>query len=357
MPSKWVADSIKILNQNYQRSADTHLLKLYLPTIDNIDLYFKDESTHITGSLKHRLARSLFLYALSNERITQDTPIIEASSGSTAVSEAYLARMLGLRFIAVMAKSTSKTKIKRIERYGGECVFVNDPSEDRNHAQKLAIELNGYFMDQFTFAARATDWRGNNNIAESIFDQMKLERHPIPRWFICGAGTGGTSTTVGRYINYKGYTTKLCVVDPTHSVLYNYYKNGDPNITIHGGSNIEGIGRPYVPSSFNRTLVNKMIQVKNEQSYAAMHFLSDILERKVGASTGTNVYGTLQLMHKMQLESKSGSLVTMICDSGILYEDTYYNADWLKENNYNITPYLDQIYRYYETGKWVDAKV
>ncbi|HAN90425.1 MAG TPA: cysteine synthase, partial [Erythrobacter sp.] len=66
----------------------------------DIAIYLKDESSHPTGSLKHRLARSLFLYGLCNGWICENTPVVEASSGSTAVSEAYFARMLGLRFIA-----------------------------------------------------------------------------------------------------------------------------------------------------------------------------------------------------------------------------------------------------------------
>jgi len=70
----------------------------------------------------------------------------------------------------------------------------------RQVAHRLARETGGHYLDQFTFAERATDWRGNNNIAESIFAQMAQEEHPVPSWIICGAGTGGTSATVGRYI-------------------------------------------------------------------------------------------------------------------------------------------------------------
>ena len=58
-------------------------------------------------------------------------------------------------------------------------------------------------MDQFTYAERATDWRGNNNIAESLFAQMRLERYPAPRWVVVSAGTGGTSLTLGRYMRYS----------------------------------------------------------------------------------------------------------------------------------------------------------
>ena len=75
-------------------------------------------------------------------------------------------------------------------------------------------------MDQFTYAERATDWRGNNNIAETIFAQMRQERHPVPGWVVMGAGTGGTSATIGRYIRYRRYATRLCVVDAEHSVFF-----------------------------------------------------------------------------------------------------------------------------------------
>ena len=103
----WVEQAIAALDADQHRSADTHLFKLDCPALEGIDIYLKDESTHPTGSLKHRLARSLFLYALCNGHIRQDTPVIEASSGSTAVSEAYFARMIGVPFYAVMPRSTS----------------------------------------------------------------------------------------------------------------------------------------------------------------------------------------------------------------------------------------------------------
>ena len=124
----WVHAAIDKLNADFHRSSDTHLLRLGLPACPDIHLYLKDESTHLTGSLKHRLARSLFLYALCNGWVGPATPIVEASSGSTAISEAYFAQLLGLRFITVMARTTSPEKIRRIERYGGECVLVDDPN-------------------------------------------------------------------------------------------------------------------------------------------------------------------------------------------------------------------------------------
>ncbi|MDU7468299.1 MAG: pyridoxal-phosphate dependent enzyme, partial [Serratia marcescens] len=157
MTNSWVKYAIGEIEADFQRSADTHLIRLNLPAFPGICLYLKDESTHPTGSLKHRLARSLFLYGLCNGWITENTTIIEASSGSTAVSEAYFARLIGLPFIAVMPSCTARRKVEQIAFYGGRCHFVDHAAQIYAASEQLAKELNGHYMDQFTYAERATD--------------------------------------------------------------------------------------------------------------------------------------------------------------------------------------------------------
>ena len=130
-------------------------------------------------------------------------------------------------------------------------------------AHRLAADLGGHFMDQFTYAERATDWRGNNNIAESIYTQLALERHPVPAWIVVGAGTGGTSATIGRYARYRRFATKLCVVDPESSAFWPAYLSGDWSRATGRGSRIEGIGRPRVEPSFQTAVVDRMIAVPN----------------------------------------------------------------------------------------------
>src|SRR4029077_2966216 len=151
----WVDEAVAAIEADQRRHAHTHLIRLPVPALDGIDIYLKDESTHPTGSLKHRLARSLFLYGICNGRIRHDTPIIEASSGSTAISESYFARMLGLPFHAVMSASTSQEKVQEIERQGGECHLVSDGKGIYAAAEDLAARLGGVYMDQFTYAERA----------------------------------------------------------------------------------------------------------------------------------------------------------------------------------------------------------
>ncbi|WP_310587758.1 PLP-dependent cysteine synthase family protein [Dyadobacter sp. CY312] len=330
----WLATAVSKLEADYQRSADTHLVFLELPGFPDIDFYFKDESTHPSGSLKHRLARSLFLYAICNGWINEHTTVVEASSGSTAVSEAYFAKLLGLSFVAVMPKSTSQDKIQAIEFYGGRCHYVDHPAEVYEASQEIAQETGGHFMDQFTFAERATDWRGNNNIAESIFRQMQHEKHPVPHWIVTGAGTGGTSATLGRYVRYEQHDTQICVVDPENSVFYDFWKGADAGICGELGSKVEGIGRPRVEPSFLKSVVDHMIKVPDAGSFAAMLTLSRLLNRKVGGSTGTNFWGVLELAKEMKSRGESGSIVTLICDSGDRYLNTYYNEEWLRTNGF-----------------------
>lgn len=340
---EWVDSAIAKIQADYQRSADTHLIKLNLDKFSGIDIYLKDESTHPTGSLKHRLARSLFLYALCNGKITQHTTIIEASSGSTAISEAYFARLLGLRFVAVMAKNTSQEKVKQINAYAGECFLVNSTEMIYAESERLAKQLNGYYMDQFTYAERATDWRGNNNIADSIFMQMKLERHPIPRHIVMSAGTGGTSATIGRYIRYQQLHTELTVVDPQHSVFFDYFKTANADLLSSSSSCIEGIGRPRVEPSFIASVIDNMIKVPDAKSVATMLWLEEVLGRKVGPSTGTNMVGVLQLAEQMREKGETGSIVTVLCDQGERYLNCYFNPQWVAENIGDVAPYQAQL--------------
>ncbi len=341
--NEWLKDAINKINADAHRSADTHLIHLTLPAFPNIDIYLKDESTHPTGSLKHRLARSLFLYALCNGKISQDTTIVEASSGSTAVSEAYFAKMIGVPFIAVMPKTTAQSKIKQIEHYGGRCHFVDAVYQMHDESKRLAASLNGYFMDQFTFAERATDWRGNNNIAESIFRQMEQETHSVPHTIVMSPGTGGTSATLGRFIRYKGYDTKLVVVDPEYSVFYESYQSGDHTLVSEKSSRIEGIGRPKVELSFQPDVIDGMIKVPDAASVATMRWLEKIMGRKAGPSTGTNLWGVLKVAKEMQEKRQSGSIVTLMCDSGDRYLDTYYNDTWVSECIGGIKEHLVEL--------------
>ncbi|MCW2579780.1 MAG: Cysteine synthase [Blastococcus sp.] len=351
----WVDGAVAAVEADARRSADTHLLVYPLPPEWGIDLYLKDESTHPTGSLKHRLARSLFLYGLCSGQIVEGSTVVEASSGSTAVSEAYFARMLGLPFVAVMPATTSPEKIGLIEFHGGRCHLVEDAGSVYDEARRIAADAGGHYLDQFTYAERATDWRGNNNIAESIFSQLALERNPLPEWVVVGAGTGGTSATIGRYLRLRQLPTRLAVVDPEGSSFFPGWRDGDPAAATGRFSRIEGIGRPRVEPSFVPTIVDRMICVPDAASLAAMRELERTTGRRAGGSTGTNLWGVFQLVAEMLAAGRTGSVVTLLCDGGERYAQTYYSDDWVAGQGLVLAPHAETLRRFAATGEWTPA--
>ena len=136
-------------------------------------------------------------------------------------------------------------------------VFSAEPAD----TQRLADELDGHYMDQFTYAERATDWRANNNIAESIFQQMRLEKHPVPNWLVSSAGTGGTVATLGRYVRYCARPTRVCAADPERSVFFDHYLSGQADLCLNECSRIEGIGRPRVEAAFLPEVIDAIAAV------------------------------------------------------------------------------------------------
>ena len=151
------------------------------------------------------------------------------------------------------------------------------------HAARGACHL-----DQFGLAERATDWRGNNNIAESIIEQMAREPDPEPTWIVCGAGTGGTSATIGRYLRYRRLRTRLCVAEPRERVRPWLAHGRDRSAVASQPTLIEGIGRPRVESGFLFDVVDPVIEVEDADSIAATWQLEDLLGRRYGGSSGMN---------------------------------------------------------------------
>jgi cysteine synthase len=347
----WNRHALLQLRQEAARSADTHLLHLQFPGFPGIDFYFKDEASHPTGSLKHRLARSLFLYALCNGRLREGQAVVDASSGSTAISEAWFARLLGLPFVAVMPACTAPRKIADVQALGGHCDLVDDPSEVHARAAWHAAR-GACHLDQFALAERATDWRGNNNIAESILGQLAIEANSEPAWIVCGAGTGGTSATIGRYVRYRGLATQLCVAEPVGSAFVHGWRTRDRDVRASAPTVIEGIGRSRVEPGFLFDIVDEVVEVPDAASIAGAWRLEALFGRRYGGSSGTNFVACLQLAARMRTAGEHGSIVSLLCDRGERYDQTLFDAGWLDRHGLEPAPWADRLKATCEDGRW-----
>ena len=338
----WLRQAIAALDSEMARSADTHLLRLSLPAFPGIDFYLKDEATHPSGSLKHRLARSLFLYALCNGKLREGQAVVDASSGSTAISEAWFARQLGLKFTAVLPAATAQGKLLELLRLGARYDLVDAPDAEIARARELE-QQGACYLDQFGLAERATDWRGNNNIAESILMQLSRETHPQPAWIVCGAGTGGTSATIGRYLRYRGLDTSLCVAEPRGCAFAEGWRLRSCDATATQTTLIEGIGRRHVESGFLFDVVDEVIEVDDPMSIAGAWYLQELLGARYGGSSGTNFVACLRLAAQMRARGDTGSIVTLLCDRGERYADTLYSPSWLASRDLDLVGALGTL--------------
>ena len=109
------------------------------------------------------------------------------------------------------------------------------------------------------------------------------------------------------------------------------------------GSHIEGIGRPRVEPSFIRTLIDRMIEVADVDSIAAMQLLTELLGRKVGPSTGTNLIGMLQLACEMREQGQQGSILSLLCDAGERYLGSYFDPVWVQQHMGDCGPALARL--------------
>ncbi len=340
---RWQHAALASLSQEGARSADTHLLRVDLEAFPGIVFYFKDEASHPTGSLKHRLARSLFLYALCNGRLGEGQGAIDASSGSTAISEAWFARLLGVAFTAVMPDCTAPAKVRLIRSLGAMCVLVPPGMDASAVARERAAREGLCYLDQFGLAERATDWRGNNNIAESILEQMSAGPDPEPTWIVCGVGTGGTSATIGRYLRYRRLQTRVCVAEPTGGAFAVGWRTRNRAAVASRPTLIEGIGRPRVEPSFVFDVVDRVEEVDDTDSIAAAWQLESLLGRRYGGSSGTNLVACLRLARAMRDAGQSGSLVSLLCDRGDRYDETLFDRAWLGRNGIDLDASLASL--------------
>ncbi|MEO8815481.1 MAG: PLP-dependent cysteine synthase family protein, partial [Mycobacterium sp.] len=124
------------------------------------------------------------------------------------------------------------------------------------------------------------------------------------------------------------------------------------DIVTTESSRIEGIGRPRVEPSFLPNVVDRMVAVPDAASVAAARHVSAVLGRRVGASTGTNVWGAFGLLAEMVSDGRSGSVVTLLADSGDRYTDTYFCDDWVAQHGLDPTESAATLTEFERSGRF-----
>ncbi|MCB2186632.1 MAG: pyridoxal-phosphate dependent enzyme [Deltaproteobacteria bacterium] len=368
----WVRKAILALWKDRARTGVTPLLEIVPPFDSRLRLYLKNEGQSPTGSLKHRVAWGLIMQALVNGEIGPHTSLYEATSGNTGIGEAYFAKLLGLPYTAVMGAGISPLKMQAIRHYGGKTAIAPRGLSSHVYVEELVVkDPHGYNLNQFANAEKSLDFfdappARTMNMAAEIYRQLEGGGSPCPSWFVAGAGSGGTATSLARYLrkwaDNAGHAcpARLAVVDPEDSALFAWYQTNDSQITSAKPSRIEGIGSsgPVVfgqTFSLLRTGVARMYKVPDDASLAAMHLTAEITGFQPGPSTGANLVGALRLLQEMHQAQEPGAVVTIICDDGERYQDTYYSAPWLKSQGLDPDKWRPALDKFWNQGQWTEA--
>lgn len=298
------------------------------------DLFLKLESQNPGGSIKDRIALSMIAAAEAEGRIKPGDTLVEATAGNTGLGLTLVAAQKGYRLILVIPDKMSQEKIFHMNAMGAEVVMTRSdvtkghPEYYQDKARAIADKTpNAFFINQFE--------NPNNPLAHErgtapeIWEQMGHEVDAI----VCGVGSGGTLTGIGRFFRQVSPDTEMILADPKGSILAPLVTHG---VRIEAGSwLVEGIGEDFVPQNCELDLVSQAYAIGDEES---INTSREILLKEgilCGSSSGTLIAAALRYCRSQKHKKR---VVSFVCDSGNKYLSKIYNPFWLHDHGLGEEP-------------------
>ena len=275
------------------------------------DIFAKLEYLNPQGSIKDRVAKNLIDSALADGRLTAGGTIIEATSGNTGIGLAFCANVLGYKAIIVMPDTVSKERTSIIEALGGE-VVLTDGSLGMTGAINMSEMIhnntpNSIIASQFSNMANPETHMLST--APEIYEDLKGEIDVL----VCGVGTGGTITGIGKYLKNKKPDIQIVAVEPEGSPYLSKGKSG-----VH---KIQGIGAGFIPEVLDTSVIDEVIAVTDEEAIKIAKELGKVEGILCGISSGAALSAAIELAKREENTNKN--IVVILPDSA----DRYYSTE------------------------------
>ena len=273
------------------------------------NIFGKCEFMNPNSSIKDRIAMAMIFDGMKQGTITQNTTIIEATSGNTGVGLAGVCASLGLRLIIVMPSSMSIERRKVMAALGAK-IELTAPEKGMKGALERAEELRNTYKNSLSlnqFDNKANVAIHKETTAKEILESFKDTSIDI---FVAGVGTGGSLTGIGSVLKEKYKDIHIVAVEPASSPVLS---GGVP-----APHKIQGIGAGFVPSILDTKIFNEILQVTNEEAFGMARTIASKEGLLVGISSGANVYAAKMLAKKYP----NANILTMLNDTGERYLST-----------------------------------
>src|SRR5690554_1131716 len=315
---------MKVFGSALEMIGNTPMVRVNHLDTGPCELFLKLETQNPGLSIKDRIAVYMIEAAEKEGAIKPGDTLIEGTAGNTGLGLAIVAAQKGYKLIIVLPDKMSREKLYNLKALGVEVIETRSdvqkghPEYYQDVAERIGKERGAFYINQFENPANVL--AHYETTGPEIWQQMDAKLDA----FVCGVGSGGTLTGIGRYLREQKQDIDLVLADPQSSILAPLINEGK---SVQAGSwRVEGIGEDFIPIICDIRLAGKAYAISDQESFQVAR---DVLLKEgilVGSSSGTLIAAALKYC---QQQTEPKRVVTIACDTGARYLSKLFNDEWM----------------------------